>query len=828
MATLDSVREALGFSVKQLAQWLRLEADDATDASTSIEMEDAGAVFVPVGRAVEELAVVGDLMRLVDEKDRGLRGRNLNELVFTSRAFDTARDHADATLRILHELRTRAYGKVVVVRDIATGEKRVLRVAQANLGFPEIGVINRLAPVAQQLVSAGVGDTISTPKGAYEVLAVAHMERFGDILGREANFRRMDLIDVRLPAVSTLEDLEQAVAIRQDELRRAVLDGSAVGALAEIETPDVQRGDAERLSAHFYTRTTKLQEALMQRPSSGLLIVQGVAGSGKTSVALGRTKVLCDRGPAEGEDDPAYFRPETAVGFVLNEQLATYLGKACTTLALFDMKIREYRDLREELLRNRNLDATGLERAPERTSDPTEASMRWVRALDGVMADAIADSLEKAVAVPPQERESARKQVATRTEEQTRALEEKWAGLGRDIDEVVGWLRRRERPTGTLRLEGLAVRLDEPRARFARELEADPSWNGPKQRDLRQNVRNALRERIIRAVRLTDAYGAALRSPLLVTDLSTQLPRSDVERAIASARGSLEGGKLTDAAIDALLAIAHSLSLGYAGRQDRDPISHLAQPGFFSQVFIDEYQDFTEVQIHLMGSQAEPRRRAVTLVGDLRQQLRTVRSLDIDACFPRAKDEERLPTVLLENKRQTGTLARLSQKFRADFLGDVPGEAPSFATDGVLPRLISATSNELAQAIEAEVIRLPKGCSVAVICATAEVAKRLEHELRDPLTSQFRETRFSTHSDLTRRFFVHFTTALDAKGLEFDAAIVPLVGQLERGDAIAANAMYVAISRPRQYLTIVAESAGPFDAWATEGLLEQVRDPSAS
>lgn len=822
MTTLGAVLDALGFSEERLGEWLQVEPRLVTSA-VDFDLTDPTLVYVPIARALEELNVLGQLISLVDAKEKSLRGRNLNEVLFNARAFHDARDHAADTLRSLHELRTRAFGKVVAARSPDTGDVRIWRVPQANLGFPEIGVVNRQAPLAQQLVSANVGDEVTTPKGRYEVVTVAYLERFADRVGHEANFRHMDLADVRLSSAATLEDLEEAVAIRRDELRRVLLQGGAVADLGEVEAPEVQRDDAERLSAQFYIRTTKAQEALLQRPSYGLVVVHGVAGSGKTSVALGRTKVLCDRGPEDGEDEETFFRPDTAVGFVLNEQLATYLGKACTSLALFDMKIREFRDLREELLRSRSLDAGGLERAPERASHPTESSMRWVRALDAVVADVLADNIEKAVADPPQERESARKQVASRTEEQQRALAEKWSRLQLRIGEVTSWLRRRDRPTGGLRVEGLAFRLDEPRARFAEELEADASWTGPKHRDLRQNVRSALRERIVRALRLTDAYSTALASSSFSNAaLAAAIPSSDAVAARALALGCVTDKKLTDAAADALLVIAHSISLGYAGRNDRDPISHLAQPAFYSQVFIDEYQDFTEVQLRLMGGHADPRRHAVTMVGDLQQQLRTARTIDVGACFSVATDEERAPVVLLENKRQTGPLARLSQVYREKVLKDAPATTPTFPTNGPLPRLVKVAADDVTTAIEEEIGGLPRTASVAVICGTRELAERLERELRDTLTSQFRETRFSTHSDLTRRFFVHFTTALDAKGLEFDAAIVPL---LERTpDETALNGVYVALSRPRRHLTIVVTSLAvePFEAWARDGLLELV------
>lgn len=75
-----------------------------------------------------------------------------------------------------------------------------------------------------------------------------------------------------------------------------------------------------------------------------------------------------------------------------------------------------------------------------------------------------------------------------------------------------------------------------------------------------------------------------------------------------------------------------------------------------------------------------------------------------------------------------------------------------------------------------------------------------------------------------RRFYVHFTTALDAKGLEFDATIVPWIGRLDLADSVVANALYVAISRPRQQLSIVApeDVHDLFAPWITEGLVEAV------
>ncbi|MFT3764777.1 MAG: hypothetical protein QM820_04565 [Minicystis sp.] len=862
MPTLETIRDLLEMTNSDLVRWLDVDeaklaqADAAPPLDRSFEQR-----LLPVGRAHAELVCLRDLIHLADERTRNLRGRDLRNVTINPVTFPRLHDHAPETLRMLHELRTRAFGKAVLVRDVHTGERRVFRIAQANVGFPEIGVLNRLAPLARRLVSASVGDEVATPKAQYKVIGVAHFQRFfgSELSIHENDFQRMDLEHERLEAAAVVEGLARSVSAFREDFRKLLFENGTVelDLGGEYEVRDVQFGEAERLSAQFYTRTTTLQEELMRRPSYGVVVVIGVAGSGKTSVALGRTKVLCDRTEEEEDEDqrlaavatvtpggepPAveaptakfvssshersgFFRTESAIGFVLNEQLKTYLERACIMLALYDMKVREYRDLREDLLRTRNLDAAGLERAVGAEAHPLETTMRWLRALDVAIAERFADALDDALSRVPAERESVRKQVAMRNDAQNRALEELWSVLRGRMGEVVAWLRKDDRVPGVLRLEGLAARIDEVRARFDHGLDAHPAWSAAAHRELRQNVHNTLRERIVRALRLTDAYVAALGAPKLVREFERNgVGASEAAAAIASAKVPIRDGRLTDTAIDVLLALAHAVSLGYAGRGDKNPILHLVQPEFYTQVFIDEYQDFTEVQLYLMGAQADPRRRAVTIVGDPRQQLRSVRELDIRACFPRASKQELAPTVLLENKRQTGALGRFSQHFREAVLKDAAGEPPMFAKGGVLPRLVRAAPDAIHDAIENEIMRLPRNCSVAVICATADIAKRLERELRDRLTGQFRETRYSTHTELLRRFFVHFTTALDAKGLEFDAAIVPCIDHLDLSDPIVANSLYVAISRPRQYLAIIAphEAREVLACLIPEGMAELV------
>ncbi len=786
--------------------------------------------------AARELDTVRQLLALVDEKDRSLKQRDLGSVMMhQGPGQPRPKDNGPETLRMLHELRTRAYGKLVALRPMDGGEVRIYRIAQANYGFANIGILNRLAPVSQQLVSAEVGNEVMLPTGAHEVLEVAHLERYTgpELTANADNFRRMELHHEALPAAAELTDLARTFHVSLEELRRQLLgepETAAPVVPAQKAPREVQRGDAERLGAHFYTRTTRFQEALMQRSEEGLAVVLGVAGSGKTSVALGRTKVLCDRIPEA--DEERFYRTETAVGFVLSSQLCTYLERTCQLLSLYDMPVQEYHQLRSRLFEYRRLDDSGFERHVAGGTSEHEGSMAWLRAVDAGVAAHISQALREAVSSPPSERENARRTVARRTAAQEKRLALLWSGLARGVEAVAEQLLS-IRTGNRFHLEGLAARLDDVRAKFARELEASPDWTGAEHRELRQNVRNSARERITRALRLPEAYAAALSNP---TSLSQALEKlggirgASAAEFVERASARVNDRRLSDADVDVLLSLAHVMSLGYRGREDRDPISHLAEPDWYTQVFIDEFQDFTEVQLFLMGAQAHPDRRTVTVVGDYHQKLSAGRRVDLAAAFPWSTPDEARPGVLLENKRQIGPLARLSQRFREEVLGDRPEEAPAFGPGEARPRLVGVERAELADAVYEEVVRIPRQLSVAVVCPNERLARELERTLRDRLGADFRQTRLSARADLLARFYVHFTTALDAKGLEFDAVVVAGVEDFKLDDAAEANACYVALSRPRSVLSIVGDLSRLVPAWqklASEGLVERVEPTPA-
>ncbi|NQU65212.1 MAG: UvrD-helicase domain-containing protein, partial [SAR324 cluster bacterium] len=92
------------------------------------------------------------------------------------------------------------------------------------------------------------------------------------------------------------------------------------------------------------------QFALITRPESGFVVIQGTAGSGKTTVALHRVAWLYFR-------DPKRFNPETMMVMVFNKALATYISKVLPSLGVHNVKSEVFEDwashCRIRLLQNR-------------------------------------------------------------------------------------------------------------------------------------------------------------------------------------------------------------------------------------------------------------------------------------------------------------------------------------------------------------------------------------------------------------------------------------------------------------------------------------------
>ena len=224
-----------------------------------------------------------------------------------------------------------------------------------------------------------------------------------------------------------------------------------------------------------------------------------------------------------------------------------------------------------------------------------------------------------------------------------------------------------------------------------------------------------------------------------------------------------------------------------------------------------------------MAQQADPKYHAVTLVGDMHQQLGRGNVRDLDACFPY---HSLTKFLLKENKRQEREpqLAATSMLFRALVQNDsrVQESAGQLtlwreqAQNGTNKKFI----NQPFDNIDAELVDLiseqPHGRTIAVICPDLALARELEERVRNDLIQKSSRTpRVAEHIDLAQKYQVHFSCAENVKGLEFDTMIYVGLEKIDWANPQELNKVYVTISRPRKRLIMFGNQYDLPDTVAT-------------
>lgn len=272
--------------------------------------------------------------------------------------------------------------------------------------------------------------------------------------------------------------------------------------------------------------------------------------------------------------------------------------------------------------------------------------------------------------------------------------------------------------------------------------------------------------------------------------------------------GRLRENVLSDADIDLLLCLAHDLSVGV---QAKSLPSGLHAPVYYQSVFVDEVQDFTEQQIYLMTSLADPEFSAITVVGDRSQQLLRNEPMHIGDCFPIGRRPEFIR--LEENLRQKSRpeLAAFSKMLRELFeqgdemdvqalndcpLDDQDGEESAYSLKG-----FSGRDTEFEYLSEV-IASIPEDQTVAVVLPDQGTARALHSFCEQRLEGSFRKMSISEHIDLAKRYLVHFTSVLNVKGLEFDVVLLPMIEMYDLAQPIFRNRLYVGCTRARKRLVM--------------------------
>lgn len=577
----------------------------------------------------------------------------------------------------------------------------------------------------------------------------------------------------------------------------------------------VYLGDSETFSLghQFFTRTTVDQENALNNPR-GLTFVEGIAGAGKTSVALGRLKFFSNFATGSHLEDyglqnanPNDFSPVGMVGFVLSHSLKRYLKETAAALGLERLSIRDFPEFRTDLSNQFNLSKKFRRRG--NAASPYRTRVAWLRALDLAMARIAGERLRSAL---------------TRNPNVSKLVE---AAVAEFVEE----LSQAKLSSGSLHLAGLANRLvaviadadfkdREKELRERVELRRDPVGlekalqRLEQEADRRQIPAQSRRflelltsdSLVIAAVGL-DEFASFVRQsfgdptePGILKELESAILEFKNDLADKNSEGT---AALTDSDMVALIALSATIADGFDFQEtSAEALAHLYQVRKSTAVFIDEVQDFTEIEVYLMGLAATSGYNQITLSGDRCQRLQSSGAENYESLFPSIPRSRQNKTVFLNyNFRQRDPLATLSAGFRFLLQHD---ERVSFTQSESASAILHTFNlrHSMAKLIVERIRGVDPYATVAVILPTVTQAREWHKLLEDDLAAYHRPALLSQRDDLTRRFEIHFTDARETKGLEFNVVVVPDLGAFALDTSVGLNEAYVAISRAKESLLL--------------------------
>ncbi len=411
--------------------------------------------------SAEEIAI---LEGVIDYADRMIyEDQDLNVLGGMA---DTRGYVSNSNAPLYKQLRRSAYAKTVVIQTEHKGRLEI-RLSPTEATYPDhaSGYCTPHSPVGRLATISYPGfEGSSVSWGEYLVTEVRSFDRFGgpEFEPNVRNFLRMGILvegdkdsvtDLRSfiakmrsgkPAAPVGEVSAQVTASGPTSAEPASLvlpptelpitefavadESNYIEVELEIDNdddwdpdePPVRQQEYYGLSERFFTHQTIEQNQIIARSPIGAMFVEGIAGSGKTSAALGRTKMLTTFNTDSVSDERSFrdvmgehqdywsadfagqFSQESCIGFVRTGELIQYLQETCRRIDLPNLPVQEYKELQTKLREHRRLTSSSV--AGRRWSgladvrDGHEAStMRWLKATDQAMARQIAARLLEAL-----------------------------------------------------------------------------------------------------------------------------------------------------------------------------------------------------------------------------------------------------------------------------------------------------------------------------------------------------------------------------------------------------------------------------------------------
>jgi len=562
-------------------------------------------------------------------------------------------------------------------------------------------------------------------------------------------------------------------------------------------TKQVSKDRAEKHLRQITGLIDPQQFDIITRPSSGIILIQGGAGSGKTTVALHRMAYLLSK-------KPGYFRPETVLPIVFNQALSRYISKVLPALGIKGvqssvfhlwtnrLRKRYFPKLPNRYAENTPLSVIELKRHPfliqwfKELLENQEAECEKVlkdRCCNLEGYEALIQLWHQAKHLPLVPRILAlrhwsrgaalpfavSKCTNTRLAQRLELLWEEIApGLSDQSKEVMAlqvW------ENCFLQKEVLedAVERYAPDTFTAGQIESVWSWG------VRQHHK---REEAIARKADKDAG----------QDFS-----DDISSQVSSDLRYQKEHPTLDEEDDVLLLLLYQLTVGPLRGKKKRKIQ-------YTHLMVDEAQDFSPLELRLLVSMTPEKRHSVTLAGDMDQKIRE--GLDYGTWDSALKHLNMKVTEVEPLKigyRSTHEIMEAGRKVMGDFSTNeewksmrqgTPVEHFNFRNQGELVLF-------LADALKHLMLHEPHA-SVAVLTRTAPVARNIFEGLEHadvPDIRYIRDQEFSFSSG------IDVTDITQTKGLEFDyVLLVDVNAATFPVNARSRNLLYVGITRAAHQL----------------------------
>jgi DNA helicase-2/ATP-dependent DNA helicase PcrA len=651
------------------------------------------------------------------------------------------------------------------LRLLQDGRRRDVLIGQRGYVEPGGGVQIvdwRNAPVSRLYYRYDEGDCFEERLGEREVA--------GEVIAR----RTVTIVDAELRRVASSQGIFSReppdTAWRGLDLHKVRL---GVAAWAGSSVPVSQAEQRPRLGfeSHGQRRADRFLPAiaalidprqfeLISRPSSGVIVVQGSAGSGKTTIGLHRIAYL-------NFAEPGYFRAESMLVIVYQRALAAYVSRVLPELQVPGVKVRTFAHWAEEVRRS---SLAGL--SCDITEDTPPLVMRAKS--HGAMLAILADRQEAMARWCRQVLES---ELGAGPE--ALALLAVWDGSRGPVDmrvtELARWVKQAALPSlWRTRIEASGARL-------------------------RERTRDVIGEW---ASLLTDrqalSSGFAKHAPGLFSDGQIESIHRwcvDRERLRTGASGAQDDGEpyALDAEDEALLLRIHQLQ--------RDSLQGSKGPLDYRHLMIDEVQDFAPVELAVLLD-CTTARRSITLAGDTNQGIAPEHGF---VSWTEMLERLGLPHACVEplriSYRSTRQIVDCALHVLGPLMGDERPQVPRLGAE--VESFGFGSSGEACEflvRVLRDLMHREPLASVALIARHVEQASLYFEALS---AAEVPGLRLVADQDFCFRPGIDVTDVKQTKGLEFDIVILLEANQESYPDSEhARRLLHVAMTRAAHQLWI--------------------------